>query len=419
MLGVGAVLSSALANQSAAKPVRLAFIGVGARGSGLLKVALSLEGVEVPAVCDINEAALKRALDSVQKTRGQRPAGFSDGPTDYRRMLQRDDFDAVLVATPMQLHAGMCVDALGAGKHVLSEVAAAMKLDDCWALVRAAEETDRIYMMAENCCYYRQNLAVRKMVREGVFGTPTYAECGYIHEARARLFKPDGTLTWRGEMWRDFAGNVYPTHPLGPVCQWFGINRGDRLESLTAFTTTPSSLREFAVNKFGADSAAANIPFQAGDSTVALIRTAKGAVVNLRFDCTSPRPVASTTYFTLQGTRASYEDRDQNRRICFDGRNPRSGWEPFDAHIGPYEHPLWQKDADKARETGHNGADYFTISEFGETVRHARPSPIDVYDAAAWSCVIALTDASIRAGGAPQAVPDFTRGAWEKRTADI
>ena len=112
-------------------------------------------------------------------------------------MLQRDDLDAVIIATPMQIHAAMSIDAMQAGKHVLSEVAAAMTIDECWGLIHAAEKTGKIYMLSENCCYYESVMAILNMVQKGIFGELTYAECGYVHDCSSLMFEGSGALTWR------------------------------------------------------------------------------------------------------------------------------------------------------------------------------------------------------------------------------
>jgi len=418
-LGIATSLATAYAtsglSQQQPKLIRLGFIGVGGRGTYLLSVALGLEGVEVPAICDIDHDHLEQALGLVQKARSQRPEGYAKGPTDYRRMLARDDLDAVIVATPMQLHAAMSVDALRAKKHVLSEVAAAVTLDECWALVRAAEASARLYMLSENCCYYRQNLMVLQMAQAGLFGDLTLAECGYVHDCRALAFKPDGSLTWRGELARDLTGNLYPTHSLGPVCQWLGINRGDRLVSLTASTSAQKGMAHYVSQNFPAGHPAAKIRFAVGDTTTTLIRTAKGAVIDLRYDTCSARPHPSTTYYTLQGVTASYKDDGTTQQVWVEGRGKAYAWEPLANLAADFEHPLWKRAQEQASKTGHGGADYFVLTEFLDAVRTGRPSPIDAYDAAAWSCIIPLSAASLRAGGAPQEIPDFTRGAWEKR----
>lgn len=395
------------------KPLRLGMIGVGSRGTHLMRLALAA-GVEVAAVCDIDPANLQRAAGIIEKARaGRKPAGYGQGPKDYQRMLQRDDLDAVIVGTPMQVHAAMAIDAMRAGKHVLSEVAAAMTLDECWGLVHTAAETGRLYMLAENCCYYELAMAVQNLVRAGLFGDLTYAETGYVHDCRHLLFKPDGTLTWRGEMARDFAGNLYPTHALGPVAQWLGINRGDRFVSLVAGCTGQKSLRDFVAKRFPQGHPARDIRFKVADSTSVLIRTAKGALIDLRYDTYSPRPVLSTTYFNLQGVKASLDS--QSKSIWVEGRTKGHRWESIDPYLKEFEDPLWKKSRAQAAGSGHGGCDFFAVNEFLDTVRKGGPSPIDACDAAAWSAVIPLSAQSLAHGGSEVQFPDFTQGKWERQ----
>ena len=413
--GLAAGLGSSALAQESPKPIRLGVIGVGSRGTYHVQLALNA-GIEIPAICDIKEAHLNRAIGVVQQARpGSKPDGYSQGPTDYRRMLQRDDLDAVLVTTPMQDHAVMSIDALRAGKHVLSEVAAAMTLDECWGLVRAQEETGKIYMLAENCCYWRHTMMILNMVEKGIFGDLTFAECGYVHDCRFINFEPDGTLTWRGEMARDWAGNLYPTHSLGPVAQWLGINRGDRMVSLVASSTRSAGLHDFAVKQFPENSPARQQVFKVGDSVNTLIRTAKGVMIDLRADMYSPRPVPTTTYHALQGLRASYESRLDS--IWIDGRSKGHNWEPLNTYAAEFDHPLWVEGGKEAEGTGHGGADYFCTRAFWNCVRSAAEPPVDVYDAAAWSSIIPLSHKSILEGGTPQEIPDFTSGKWETRRA--
>ena len=417
-LGAAAGLSAGLAASASAAeesaPIRLGVIGVGNRGTHHVRLALAA-GVDVPAVCDINEAHLNRALAIVEKARdGRRPDGFCKGPTDYRRMLQRDDLDAILVGTPMQDHAVMSIDSMRAGKHVLSEVAAAMTVEECWGLVRAAEETGQIYMMSENSCYARPVLQIQNMVDKGLFGELTFAECGYVHDCRFINFKPDGTLAWRGEMARDFSGNLYPTHSLGPVAKWLGINRGDRMVSLVASSTKPAGLHDYAVKRFPEDSPARKQKVKVGDSVNVLIRTAKGRMIDLRCDMFSPRPHPSTTYHALQGMKASYESRVDG--IWIEGRSKSRKWEPLGTYSEEYDHPMWVQSGKEAASTGHGGADYFVTREFYNCLKTKGPIPVDVYDAAAWSVIIPLSSKSIDEGGTPQKIPDFTNGKWESRT---
>ncbi len=410
-VGLAAGLRRPATGQQPANPIRLGVIGVGSRGTHLMRIALEA-GVDVPAVCDIDEAHLSRAADIVEKARGgRRPAGYAEGPTDYRRMLRRDDLDAVLVATPMPLHAPMSIDALHAGKHVLSEVAAAMTLDECWGLVRAAEQTDKVYMLSENCCYWHHVMMIQNMVRQGVFGDLTFAECGYVHDCRALAFNDDGSLTWRGEMSRDFRGNLYPTHSLGPVAKWLGINRGDRLVSLVTMSTRQAAMEHYVTKRFPEGHAARNIRFKVDDSTTVLIRTAKGALIDLRYDTKSARPHPSTCYHSLQGVEASYDSRIDG--VWIEGRSPGRSWEPLQKHAEEFEDPLWTRGREQAAGSGHGGADFFVVRAFLDAVRSGGPAPIDVYDAAALSAIIPLSAKSLAEGSRPQEIPDFTRGKWQ------
>jgi predicted dehydrogenase len=294
---------------------------------------------------------------------------------------------------------------------VLSEVAACMTLDECWALVDTVEQTGKIYMMAENCCYWEHLMTVEQMIRQGLFGDLTYAECGYVHDCRQLMLQADGHLTWRGEMIRDSAGDNYPTHNLGPVARWFGINRGDRFVSLVSRSTGQKSWQDFLASKLPADHPTRKFAYQGSDSVSTLIRTAKGALIDVRYDILSPRP-AWGPYHAVQGTKGSFESRTGNQ-IWIDGRTQAHKWQPLTDYAAEFEPPKWKQFREQAKTSGHGGADFFVIHEFLEAVRNGGPSPVDVYDAVAWSSIIGLSARSIAEGGKEQEVPDFTRGKWQ------
>ena len=76
---------------------------------------------------------------------------------------------------------------------------------------------------------------------------------------------------------------------------------------------------------------------------------------------------------------------------------------------------IWKNITQKDRELGHGGMDYLMFRDFFRRITEGRELPIDVYDAAAWMSVSALSEQSIALGGMPVAVPDFTNGQWVKR----
>lgn len=124
---------------AAEKSVRIGFVGVGKRGAADLRNTLRVPGVEVPAICDINEANLRLAQDIVEEARGKRPEGYSRGLEDFRRMVQREDLDGVITATPWEWHTPVAVAAMKAGKYAAVEVPAALTVQECWDLVNASE----------------------------------------------------------------------------------------------------------------------------------------------------------------------------------------------------------------------------------------------------------------------------------------
>ncbi len=407
LLKMAAVAATARPTMAASK-VPVAFIGVGSRGFGLLRNILSLPDVDVPVICDVNKRNLTRAQDVVQQERGYRPEGFSKDPGDYRRMLERDDFRAVVIATPQQMHARMAIDTMIAGKFAAPEVPACTTLDECWELVRTQRKTGSGYMLLENYRYSRPIMQITNMAQKGLFGELTYAECAYIHEIREMRFKPDGSLTWRGENVARNIGDLYPTHSLGPVCGWMGINRDDRLVSIVTMSSKSAATHEFAVQKFGKDSAAAKVQFLNGDTNNTLIRTRQGRLISVRYDVASPRPSGMGQY-SLQGTRGSYCSAFGDHKIYIEGRSPAHKWEQLDAYRAEYEHPYWAQHGTEADKTGHGGGDYFVLADLVRAVRTGE-NPIDVYDAATWSSIRPLSAESLRRGSAPVEVPDFKKG---------
>ncbi|MBN1343342.1 MAG: Gfo/Idh/MocA family oxidoreductase [Phycisphaerae bacterium] len=393
--------------------IRLGYVGVGKRGTQLVECMFRHKGIVVPAVCDMDAKAADRASGLVEKAGGKRPETYTKGPKDYVRMFERDDLDAIVVAVPMPIQGPISGAAMRAGKHVLSEVAPAITLEQCWDLVRAVEESGKTYMLAENVCYFRDMMMLQNMLAQGVFGRLTYAECGYIHDMRHLGFNADGSPTAVAMMFITMIGNLYPTHAIGPVAQFMGIGRTDRFVSLTAATSVSEAVQHYAARRFGKDHPSAKIKPRCGDMTNAFIKTGKGLLIELRFDMASTRPHPNPVQCLLQGTKAAYQA--DGRRIYIEGRSKGYDWESLDVYQKEYEHPLWRQFAEQAKGTGYDGADYFMTRAFVETLRTGAASPINVYDAALWASIIPLSAASIQAGGKPQAFPDFAAGATAKK----
>jgi predicted dehydrogenase len=393
------------------EPIRAAIVG-GHRGGGYGRAFETLrERIVLTAICDRDPTVVAGWREARPELRGF---------TRYEDLLEADICDAVILATPMQLHATQAVQALRAGKHVLSEVIAAMTLEECWALVEAVRQTGNVYMLAENYTYMRANMMVRRMVEEGLFGTPYYAEGAYLHDCRHLCFADDGALTWRGDLHRTAPGNPYPTHSLGPVAQWLGCagaSATDRLSEVACFVTPNLAKQRYARERFGPDHpASADGFFRKGDSATTVITTERGSVADIRVDAISPRP-HNMTHYQLQGTHAAYlsgRTRAEDPLVWLDGGSPGvspgdAAWQPLWDYASEYEHPYWRAHGATARDAGHGGGDYFIIKDFVDAIVGGAPPAIDVFDAVAWSSVYPLSELSAAQGGRPVPIPDFRR----------
>ena len=405
----------------AGKPVRIGLVGVGNRGTGLLKIFSDIPGVEIPAICDINEEHLQNAQALVEKAWHRRPEGYSSGPEDYRRLVAREDLDAVVTATPWELHTPIAVAAMKAGKYAATEVPAAITVEQCWELVNTSEQTGMPCMMLENDCFGRGALMALNLVEQGVLGEVIHCEGGYDHDLRAGLLR-NGQLSWRGMHALRRNANLYPTHPIGPIAWWIGINRGDRFTYLTSMSSKSRGLSHYAAKHFGPDNLYAKSQFADGDVNTSLIMTEKGVTVTLNHDTQLPRPYSDSgdtkiplMVQRLQGTEGIFFG--SLEKIYIDGRSPEHKWEDSGPYYEQYDHLLWKALGEAARSSGHGGEDYVELHQFVRAVSNKMQTPVDVYDAATWSVIVPLSERSVAAKSAPIDFPDFTRGKWKNPRA--
>lgn len=385
--------------------IRLAVVGA-RRGLTHIRTIAHLQNLlTLTGVCDTNPQMLKEWEGSEVKLYRH-----------YDELLADPEVDAVCLATPVQLHARQSIAALQAGKHVLCEVTAAWTLEEGRQLIAAVEQSGLTYMMAENCCFFRGIMMVARMVELGLFGELISAEGSYLHDCSDLCFSGPQELAWRGELCHRHSCNWYPTHSLGPVCQWLGINRSDRLASLASWGNRPVALSAYSERNFGKDSRFAQPDFwRMPDTCNTLLRTERGVLIEHRLELSSPRPRPQNRY-ALQGTHASFvlnPDFDDTPRIWLRDQSPTSPtglakeWESLWKYADQWEHPLWKEFGEVAMQTGHYGADFFVLREFGRAIAERRRPAVDVYDAVTWSAVTPLSAASLAEGGKPVEIPCF------------
>lgn len=391
--------------------LRLGVTGVAGRGASLLGHCLEMRDVSIRAICDPQPDNCEEAAARVVETGQPAPRTAAT----HEELIEGTDIDAVLIATPWDYHVRFAIAAMEHGLDVGIEVGPAATVEECYALVRTAETTDRRCMLLENCCYHRDVLAVAQLADAGKFGDIVHCRCGYGHDLRAGLVcgrgsSSDGadTRTYRGIHHEHRNGDLYPTHGLGPIAKLLGINRGNRFLSLTATATEPAGLADWADRHLASDHPVHDVTWRHGDVVTTSIRCAGGETVLLTHDVSLPRPYS--LMYQVQGTRGRWDG--EREAIYFDAERTAHEWEDFAKYRSSWEHPIWDAYLEKGIRDGHGGIDFLTLRAFVETMAGSDRPPIDVYDAATWRAIAPLSEASIEQGGTPVPIPDFTDGQW-------
>jgi len=358
--------------------IRFGVIGL-RRGQSFVHICRAVGGAAVTALYDIDAERVALVAAEI----GARAF------TDFPAFLDAD-IDAVVIASPLPFHAAQSIAALGAGKHVLSEVTACNSRDEAQALVQAARGSGAIYMLAENYRYLDEVELIKRMHDDGRFGALYYGEGEYIHDCRGLWYNPDGSLTWRG---RGFL-SVYCTHSLGPLL----YITGDRVARVHALAVPGG--------KFDP---------QVTFPTMHLMQmvTTSGAIFRVRVDHVSPRP-GRHAFYAVQGTHGAYESHhgfgdaskvwldDEHEPSLYD---PPAAWHALSDQAARYI-PDRLAAPPEARSGGHGTSEYWMLRDFLAAVRGEIPVPIDLARGLDYTLPGILAAESADQGGVPLPVPD-------------
>lgn len=398
--------------------VRVGVIGIGARGHGTVYRLTQIPGAKVVALCDMLQENIDKGQEYIAMA-GQPEAAEYCGEDTWMELCRRDDIDLVYVVTDWASHARMGVYAMEHGKHVAIEVPAAMTLDEIWQLINTSERTRKHCMQLENCVYDFFELTTLNMAQHGIFGEILHVEGSYIHYLADHWDKYWNN--WRLSYNKEFRGDLYPTHGLGPACQLLNIHRGDRMKTLvsmdTKAVTGPVEWEKLTGEKCDY--------FRNGDQTLTMISTEKGKTILIEHNVLTPRPY--TRMYQLTGTDG-FANKYPVQQYCLRPTDSLKNvdHEDLSAHqavseevmnnlMAAYKHPIHKELEARAKEVGgHGGMDFILDYRLIYCLRNGLPLDMDVYDLAEWCCLPELTRISIENGNRPVAVPDFTRGSWDK-----
>src|ERR1700677_1558406 len=284
---------------------RIGIIGTGGRGTSLLQNLLAADA-RVLALCDIVREKAEHAQSLVMEAGQASPELYTAGDHAFESLVERDDLDLVIIATPWNWHVEMAVAAMKHGKHAAVEVPAATTIDDCWKLVNTSEQTRRHCMMLENCCYGYNETLILRLIHEGLFGDLLYGEGAYIHDLRDELFSNKGEGLWRRTFHTQLNGNLYPTHGLGPVANYMSIQRGDRFDFMVSVSTPQRGLDLYRKAHLPASDPRWSERYIDGDMNTSIIQTANGLSLTLKHDTSNPHPYDRINM--IAGTKGVFAD---------------------------------------------------------------------------------------------------------------
>ena len=408
--------------------VRIGLVGTGLRGQNHLDLLLRRTDVDLVSICDISDVMLSTAKAMIAKSGKRMPAIYTGHDYSWKQMLEKEKLDGVIIATPWEWHKPMIIGSLDAGvKYVGAEVMLGITLEDHWDVVKATEHHGAQVMMLENVCYRRDVMAVLNMVRQGLFGELVHLQGGYQHDLREVKFNdgvhPYGHGVEFGEKgfseakWRTHHsvhrnGDLYPTHGIGPIAHYININRGNRFLSLCSFSSKSRGLHNHIVKQGGENHPNAKVQFKLGDVVTTSISCANGETILLQHDTNLPRPYSLG--FRVQGTEGLWMDLNKSVYIENKSEKPHQ-WDAAKTWLDKYDHPLWVRWSKDTEGAGHGGMDFFVVHSFIESIKRKVATPMDVYDAAAWSAITPLSERSIELGNETVEFPDFTGGNWMYR----
>lgn len=363
------------------EPVKIGIVGL-CRGLEITGALHKHENARLTAICDLRADRRENAVKFFAE-RGITDLEVYDNYEDFLR----SDVEAVVLATDAPLHAAMSIQALEAGKHVLSEIPAVHTMEDVKSIAAAVKaHPNQKYMVAENCCYWAFIQLWKTMYENGDLGDCVYAESEYLHSTPDSEEKHMHEFnTWR----REYTSIRYLTHNLGPLLYLLD----DRCVSVSCMVPDHFNNK----NKDRAECA----------NGVAIFKTAKGAVIRIFIGFGAY--VGFDHNFALYGTHGSiYTDRtarlEDAHSFAKTHKIPGSIHKAVDIPITLQFPTEYGGDTD---HSGHGGADDKMLRAFVRCIAEDTKPPIDIDLGMRLSIPGMYAEQSLRQGGALVEIPSL------------
>lgn len=371
------------------KPVRIALIGMGYRGTYLLKLLQAMpQYAEVVGIADplYNHSKL-----------GGIPI-YNQGVDAYKHLIDREQPALVFIASPWQYHVEQAHYAMLRGCYTALEIKAGLtplyNESEYQVLIELAERLGLKVYPLENTIFKREILAIGRMVEQGLFGKLLHMRGGYRHDLRDVLLTPEGNphrggeALWRYDYYERYNADIYPTHGFAPLALISGLGHRDKLKAVYSQGSACLGLNQ-RLNEH----IEGNKPILS-DIITTHITTEQGLLINLIHDTTSPRP--RSLDWEIQGTCAVWDG--ERRRIYLEGCSPKETWEDDLPYIQHYEHYYWTNWGEEACriDSHHQGMDYIMLKAIFLDLLEDYPYPATLRDLALWCSITPLSAQSLR-----------------------
>ncbi len=403
--------------------LRIGIIGCGQRGvgfgmadkkAGLLgNILNNIKNVQVTALCDKYPDRLDFAAAKIVEAGRKEPLKT----TDYRELI-KSDLDAVIISTSWSMHIEVALSLMTAGIAVGMEVGGSHNIDDCLKLVDCYEQTKTPFMFLENCCFGKDETLAASLLKNGKLGKISYCQGYYCHDLRHEITALGLDANhYRLKEYTENNCDNYPTHELGPIAKLLNINTGNRFTRLVSMASVSRGLAEYIKEGGEKLKSLRDRSFSQGDVVTTMIECENGETVLIKLDTTLPRLYERG--LTVSGTKGFYCQTTESV-ILDDGRYNHDGTPYKKAFFNQddyneYLPQEWREMTEEQIKAGHGGMDSIMLRRFFYCLEKGLRMPVDVYDAAAWMAVTALSAESIKKGSMPVDFPDFTRGKYKTR----
>ncbi len=353
--------------------VRVGLIGLGYRGKYLFHLLQHIEGYEVLAIADPK----CKSLDANQAI-----SLYHNGFEDYKTMLNQERLDFVFISTPWHLQEQIACDCIKQNCHIALEIKGGLRLNEYTELKELAGRYKKRVFPLENTLFMQDVLAVKEMVKAGLFGDLIHLKGAYRHDLRLMLTddKQENSAFWRKQYYEQMNGDLYPTHSFAPLCFIADIQTEDFI-SLTSFASASRGFQAFNPQL--------NSKVQTGDIIITHLEDKKERLFTLIHDTSLPRPKALE--YEVQGTKGIWQA--EHRRIYLERISPNETWEDISPYLEQYKHKYWQLWGSEALQVDkhHQGMDYIMLKAIFADLEGTLPYPAKLSDLSLWCSITPLS----------------------------